>query len=72
MKYNQENKKRVPDYSKQRKRLCKLVDEHGLEATAVATGLSLSSVQQHYRNGTGTAMISSSRLDRAEVVFSQL
>lgn len=72
MKYNQKHKKTEVDYCMQRNRLCKLVDKYDIESTAIATGLSITSVKQHYRNRTGTAMISSSRLDRAETVFSQL
>ena len=72
MKYNMMNKKPIPDYSVNRKRLCELVDNHGPEATAIATGLTEATVRQHYRNASGTAMISSHRLDRAEAVLSEV
>jgi hypothetical protein len=72
MKYNLEEKKNAPDYTINRNRLCRLVDEYGPEATAIATGLAETTVYQHYRNCRGTAMISSHRLDRAETVLFKL
>jgi len=68
--YNLANKKDSPDYNINRNRLCKLADKYGFEATAIATGFAETTVKQHYRNASGTAMISSHKLDRAETVLS--
>jgi len=71
--YDKANKQAAPDYSASRTRLCNLVDDHGYEAVALATGLNENTVRQHYRNKNGsTAMVAENRLDRAEVVLSGL
>ena len=57
------------DYEAIRKRLVRAVDKHGSEAFAIASGLKQTTVDQHYRNVTGTSMISIARLDRAEVIL---
>ncbi len=70
-KHNKQNKKTIPNYEKTRARLCKLVDKYGFDAVALATGLTLTTVKQHYRNVTGTSMISLSRLEQADEIFSE-
>lgn len=66
---NKEVKKTKPNYNEHRRRLCKLVDKYGYEAVSVATGLSDSTVRQHYRNVTGSSMISQDRLNKADEIF---
>jgi len=70
-KYDVDHAKPVKDYSKNRERLRKLVDEHGVEVTAIATGLAESSVRVHCNNSQ-SGMISAYRLKRAETVLSKL
>lgn len=55
------------------RRLCKLVDTYGAEATSIATGLALTTVNQHYSNKKGTgALIGSGRLVRAEMILASM
>jgi hypothetical protein len=68
-KFNKANKEPKTDHSVNRKRLCKLVDRYSFEVVSIATGLNENTVRQHYRNSTGTALISSYRLDRAESIL---
>jgi hypothetical protein len=59
-------------YINKRARLVKLVNRYTAEPVAVATGFNINTVRQHFRNTTGTALISSRRLDRAEYVLSKM
>lgn len=72
MEYDQSTVKYTPAYDKNHQRLKELVDEHGIEAVSAATGLTMSTVQQHYRNNYSTAMVSDDRIKKAEYVFSKL
>ena len=60
---------RVFNYDETHARLCSLVDKYGVQAVSIATGLSEATVNQHYRNKLGTAMIANSKLDKADAVF---
>jgi hypothetical protein len=71
-KYNKKNKVPKADYTVNRERLVALVDQYTAEPVSIATGLNINTVRQHYRNTTGTALISSYRLDRAEAILSEM
>ncbi len=63
----------APDYESNHKKLCEMVELYGLVLVAAATGLKESTVRQHYRNkSSGTAMVSSKCIERAEAIFSKV
>jgi hypothetical protein len=59
------------DHDKNRKRLSWLVNKHGIEVVAVATGLAESSVRVHCNNSQ-SGMISAYRLKRAEAILAKV
>ena len=69
--YDKKHAKPEPDYDDNQRRLRKLVDDHGIVATSIATGFTDSTIKQHCRNGRA-GMISSYRLERAESVLSEM
>lgn len=67
--YDEQHQKDKPNYNALRDRLIRLVDKFGAESVSTATGLTVSTVKQHYRNCTGSSMIAEYRLKRAETLL---
>ncbi|CAL9970048.1 hypothetical protein VPHD63_0032 [Vibrio phage D63] len=71
--YDRKQKPGDVDYEENHKKLCKMVELYGLVLVAAATGLKESTVRQHYRNkSSGTAMVSSKCIERAEAIFNKV